>query len=115
MSDGEKFGFKFAPGVLNILAQAKKDETHEEHTVYMQGDLYQMASQVTFLKNHGLDVKFNNVYPCVKESEKEEAFQLIWKYKCNGWWNYEAQFVELGICTKKEFKEILSKWCDDHE
>ncbi len=113
MNDGEKIGFSFAPGVINILGRAKKNERHDEHTVYLDGDLCQMAAQATFLKNHGIDVQFNNVYPCVKESEKQEIFEFIWKYKCNGWWNYSEQYEVLGIATKEEFKQILSKWCDD--
>jgi hypothetical protein len=109
----EEIGFSIAPGVINILGQAKKNERHDEHTVYLDGDLCQMAAQATFLKNHGIDVEFNNVYPCVKESEKEEAFQLIWKFKCNGWWNYRDEFAELNICTKEEFKKTLTGWCDN--
>ncbi len=116
MNDGDmKIGFTVAPGVISILGQAKKNEQHDEHTVYLDGDLSQMAAQATFLKNHGIDVQFNNVYPCVKESEKEEPFQLIWKLRCNGWWNYEDQYAELGICTNEEFKQTLSKWCDDQK
>ena len=115
MNDGDYFGFAIAPGVVNILKQAKKDERHDEHTVYLDGDLCQMAAQATFLRNHGIDVEFNNVYPCVKESEKQEAFEFIWKYKCNGWWNYETQYIELNICTKEEFKQTLSEWCDNQK
>lgn len=113
MTNSEKIGFTVAPGVMNILGQAKKNERHDEHTVYLDGDLRQMAAQATFLKNHGIDVEFNNVYPCVKESEKKETFQLIWKFKCDGWWNYMVKYIELGICTKEEFKKTLDKWCDD--
>jgi len=112
MSDNEKIAFGFAPGVLNILATAKRDERHDEHTVYLKGDLCQMAAQATFLKNHGIDVEFNNVYPCVKESEKQDTFELLWKFKCNGWWNYADTYEELNICTKEEFHKTLNNWCE---
>jgi len=110
----ERIKFGFAPGALNMLIQAKKDESHEEYSIYLTGDLCQMAAQSTFLKLHGIDVQFNNVYPCVQECDKQETFQLIWKYRCNGWWHYDEQYAELGICTKEEFKEILNQWCEDH-
>jgi len=112
---GERMRFSVAPGVAGILKQAQKDERHEEHTVYLSGDLCQMAAQATFLRNLGIDIQFNNVYPCVRVCDAEEAFQMIWKYKCNGWWHYSNQYVELGICTEDEFKETLSKWCEDHD
>ena len=115
MNDGERIGFTVAPGVYDILAQAKKNERYEEHTVHLSGDLCQMAAQATFLKDYGIDVEFNNVYPCVRESEKEDAFKLIWKYKCSGWWNYENEYAELGIATKDVFREALRKWCEDQK
>ena len=69
---GERMRFSVAPGVAGIMRQAKKDERHEEHTVHLTGDLCQMAAQSTFLKNLGVDVQFNNVYPCVKECDQQE-------------------------------------------
>lgn len=113
MVDGEKIGFSFAPGVINILEQAKKNERHEKYSVYLDGDLCVMSAQSEFLKTHGVDVQFNNVYPCVRECDKEKTFKLLWEYKCEGWWLYQKQYAELGICTKEEFKETLSKWCDN--
>ncbi len=112
--EGKRIKFGFAPGALDMLKQAKKDERHEEHTVHLTGDLCQMNAQSVFLKSHGIDVQFNNVYPCVKECEKKETFELLWKYKCHGWWHYSSQYVKLGICTDAEFMETLSKWYEAH-
>lgn len=112
--DGEKVSFGFGPGAFDMLVQAKKDERHEEYSVYLDGDLCQMSAQARFLQSFGgIDVKFNNVYPCVRPCDKEQTFKLLWKYKCEGWWNYQDIYEELGICSKEEFKETLTKWCEE--
>jgi hypothetical protein len=113
MNDGERVQFRFGPGAFDMLMQGKKNESHEEYSVYLTGDLCQMSSQARFLKYHGVDFKFNNVYPCVKPCDREKTFKLLWKYKCDGWWNYQAEYAELGICDKEEFMKTLNKWCDD--
>lgn len=111
---GERIEFGFGPGAFDMLVQAKKNECNEEYSVYLNGDLCQMSAQAKFLKSFGgIDVKFNGVYPCVRPCDKEETFKLFWKYKCEGWWNYENEYVELKICTKEEFTTVFHKWCDD--
>ena len=100
-------------GAFGMMEQAIKNESNEKYSVYLAGDLCQMSAQSDFLKAHGIDVKFNNVYPCVKECDKKEVFQLIWHHKCDGWWHYDKQYVELGICTKEEFRRTLTKQCED--
>lgn len=112
---GERVSFGFGPGALDMLVQAKKNESHEEYSIWLTGDLCQMHAQHKFLISHGIDVQFNNVYPYVRECDKEKTFQLIWKYKCDGWWHYDKEYAELGICTKEEFKETLNKWCDEKD
>ena len=86
-----------------------------DYSVFLSGDLSQMANQERFLVEHGIDVSHNNVYPCLKPCDKERAFKLIWKHKCDGWWHYSSQYAKLGICSEDEFKETLSKWCEDRE
>lgn len=110
----DRLSFGFAPGALDMLYQAKRNECNEEYSVYLNGDLYQMSAQARFLKSFGgIDVKFNNVYPCVRPCDKEKTFKLMWKYKCEGWWHYENEYVELKLCTNEEFKTIFNKWYDD--
>lgn len=99
----------FGPGALNMLQQALRDETHKDHSVYLRGDLCQMSAQANFLTSHGVDVKFNNVYPCVKPCDEEKTFKLLWKFKLEGWWHYDNQYIELSICTKEEFEKALHK------
>jgi len=115
MMEEKEIGFSFAPGALDMLIQGKKNESHKEYSVYLTGDLCQMAAQAKFLKYHGVDFKFNNVYPCVKLCDKKKTFKLLWDYKCDGWWNYRDEYAELGICDKEKFKETLEKWCNDRE
>ncbi len=98
--------------VFDMIQQGIKDESNENYSIYLSGDLCQMSAQADFLRSHGVDVEFNNVYPCVKECDKKEVFQLIWHHKCDGWWHYDKQYAELGICTKEKFKETLHNWCD---
>lgn len=109
----EKVRFGFGPGALDMLGQAKKNERHDDYSIYLDGDLCSMSAQKDFLIGHGVSVKFNNVYPCVRECDKERTFQLMWKYKCDGWWLYSKQYLELDICTKEEFKDTLDRWCDN--
>ena len=109
----EKIKFGIAPGTLNMLVQARKNESNKDYSISLTGDLCQMSAQTKFLKEHGVDVKFNNVYPCVRPCDKEKTFLLIWTYKCDGWWNYKEEYEELNICSKEKFKTTLKKWCED--
>ena len=108
----EKIRLTFGPGALGMLAQASLDERNEDYSICLDGDLCQMSAQANFLRSHGIDVKFNNVYPCVRPCDKEKVFKLIWDRKCDGWWHYQKEYAELGICDKEEFKETLNRWCD---
>ena len=101
--------FGFSHGALNMLVQAKKNESHKDYSIYLNGDLCQMSAQEKFLKSHGVDVKFNNVYPCVRTCDEERTFRLMWEYKCDGWWHYDKEYIKFNICSKEEFKETLTK------
>lgn len=95
--------------VYSLLSHAVSKERHDEHTVFLTGDLCQMASQGNFLRSHGIDVQYNDVYPCVMPCDRERTFKLIWEYGCDGWWHYLDIFVELGLCTKEKFMDRLKK------
>jgi hypothetical protein len=110
---GERVSFGFGPGALDMLSQANKNECHKEYSIYLDGDLCQMSAQAKFLKNHGVDVQFNGVYACVRPCDKERTLKLIWEYQHDGWWLYQKEYTELGICDKEEFMKTLNKWCDD--
>ncbi len=99
-------------GVLGMLKQAIKNESHEDYSVYLTGDLSQMSAQAEFLRSHDIKVKFNNVYPCVKPSDEEKVFQLIWKHKCDGWHHYIKQYEKFDICTQEQFSNVLNAQCD---
>jgi len=81
------------------------------HTFYLSGDLSQMSAQGRFLRGRGFSVEQNNVYPCVTPEDKQAALQAIWDARCDGWWHYQREYVELGICTAEEFKEALDIRC----
>lgn len=105
-----KFGF--GPGAEEMLVQAKRNERNEDYSIFLDGDLCQMHAQSEFLRGHGISVKFNNVYPCVKPCDEEKVFRLIWKYKCEGWHHYIKQYEKFGICTKELFSSVLDKQCE---
>ena len=75
----------------------------------MDGDLCQMANQRRFLNERGISTAQNNVYPCLKNDDIEKAMRLIWEQRCDGWWHYEDQYVEYGICTKEQYLERLKR------
>ena len=109
----ERIGFSIGEGVFDMLSQAKKNESNESYSIHLDGDLCQMSAQHKFLKSRGVDVQFNNVYPCVRPCDKEITFKLIWEYRCDGWWLYQKKYAELDICDKEEFMKTLSSWCDN--
>lgn len=75
---------------------------------YFKGDLCQMASQASLLRNYGFCIIMSNVYPTVKtEEEYIKAINLIYTMKCEGWWHYKDRLIENGICTKYEYWKNL--------
>ena len=99
-------------GAFDMIARGIANESNEEYSVYLKGDLCQMDAQHKFLTRWGISVKFNNVYPCVRECDKEKTFKLLWEKRCDGWWHYDAQYVALGICTPDEFSAALTRQCE---
>jgi len=93
--------------MYNLLSDL--DSRNAEYSFFLDGDLCQMASQRSFLNNHGVITKQNNIYPCVKECDREKALRLIWENRVEGWWHYEESYVKFNICTKEEFRTRLSR------
>lgn len=77
----------------------------EKFSFFLQGDLNQMAAQRIFLASREIPTQQQNVYPCLKPSDVRKALALIYMFKTAGWWHYQTQYVELGICTVEEFKK----------
>ena len=105
-------GFTMSGGVFSLLSSAANDprgERNQEYAFLLSGDLCQMSTQEDFLRAQGFDVARRNVYPALKSEDVERALRLIWERRCDGWWNYEHKYVELGICTKEEYDEALGR------
>lgn len=92
----------------NLLHSAINNETNEEFTFFLDGDLSQMSSQKSVLNRNGIITKQNNVYPCLKEKDIPKAMEIIWNSRVEGWWHYKELYVKHNICTAKEFDERLS-------
>lgn len=105
----------FGPGALDMLLIAKQNQSNDDYSVYLEGDLCQMSAQKNFLMRHGISVKHNGVYPCVKPCDKKKVFQLLWDYKADGWWHYDVHYYKLEICTREEFRKALDRQCEKSE
>ena len=81
----------------------------DEFTFYLDGDLCQMSNQRWFLSECGVEVRQNNVYPCLRQKDVPRALTLIWQRKCDGWWHYKEKYVQYGICTEEEFYNRLKQ------
>jgi len=69
----------------------------------LNGDLGQMCRQKSALRMAGFIVGQTDIYPTVEESDVERALLFIYINKIDGWWNYESDFINHGICTKEQF------------
>ena len=49
------------------------------------------------------------MYLLLKEEDIENALDLIWTNKVEGWWHYMDKFAELDICTKEESGDALTR------
>jgi len=109
MKDKE-LGFSMKPGVGGLIDKAlNSSEADKEHNFSMRGDLSQMSAQATFLERNKVSVQYSNVYPMIRSCDVKHALQLIWNSKCEGYHHYDKEYMELGICTKEEFDEYLTK------
>lgn len=98
--------------IYDLIANACRDKdgnNYKDYSVHLTGDLCQMSAQHDFLRNHGISVRLSNVYPCIRPCDEKRVFELIWLYKCEGWWHYMDQYVRLGICTEQQFKDYLHR------
>lgn len=100
-----------APRVASLLAAGIADARNKDYTFHLiGGDLQQMSTQESFLRARGLDVRRNNVYPCVKTKEDYvRALRLFWESKIPGWWNYRTEFLRHKICTEAEYMTEAAK------
>jgi len=99
-------------GIFNLIQSgANNNEAPEEFTFSLSGDLCQMSAQKNVLLNSGIAVGQNNVYPVIKEADKERSFQIIWDTKTDGWWHYEEYYIKFDICSKDEFRKELKLAC----
>jgi len=104
--------FSMSDGVFGLLGcAADKATASKEYTFYLSGDLSQMSSQKSFLRNHGFDVSQSDVYPVLKEEDVPQALGLIYKYRIEGWWHYKERYVKHSICTAAEFDTALEIQC----
>lgn len=97
-------------GIIDLVQAATNKETNPEYDFFLQGDLGRLAEQKSQLIIWGFDVQQNDCYPCLKKSDAKRALELILNFRISGWWQYENNYIELGICTKKEFDYNLESW-----
>jgi len=75
----------------------------------LDGDLNQLFEQKDLLKCNGIETVQMGVYPCVADEDVPKALWIIWENRCPGWWHYQEDYIEHGICTSVEFRERLMK------
>jgi hypothetical protein len=93
---------------LRCSAAAKREDKGIQFC--LRGDLCQMWTQEQFLLSKGMAVGRLNAYPGFKtQEEKQKAIALIWESRIEGWWNYEKELVEAGICTQERFDGALGR------
>jgi len=99
-------------GVGELMSAAASGRNDSGYSYYLSGDLCQMSKQKEFLSSHGMTLGQKDVYPVLEtEDDFKEALALLWKYRVAGWWNYQKQMVEYGICTKDEHRAALDVEC----
>jgi len=104
MENNKGFKLTVSEGVLDSLYAAASDaKSPPEFTFFLSGDLIQMSIQKSFLQSHGFTVGQTNVYPILKEEDVTRALTLILESKCEGWWNYDDEYIKRKICTKKQW------------
>jgi len=90
--------------LVHLFAHANKRNDEIKYTL-SGGDLSTLARHASFLKEHGFDVGFNDIYPGFKtREEKERALRLLYEHRIDGWMCYKTDLIEYGICTAEEFE-----------
>lgn len=76
---------------------------------HLNGDLNQMATQMSELSRYGIRVKVDGGIPFIEDAEYKRALSIIWVGGISGWWNYKKEFIQHDICAEKEFMERLRR------
>jgi hypothetical protein len=79
--------------------------------LWLKGDLLQMSSQDTHLIFQGIPTRRVDVYPVVNAENRNRALYILWTDSVDGWWLYEEEFIELGLCTHEEYVIKLRRQC----
>ncbi len=96
--------------IKDLLESAvNKDKANSTFTFFLNGDLNQMSIQKRYLNQQGIDSQQTDVYPVIKEADVEKALKLFYENKVEGWWNYERDYVNRGICTQEQYNEKLGR------
>lgn len=78
-----------------------------------QGDLKQLSAQRRHLEMCNFKIESIDVFSAVStEAEKIQAIRSFYNHCVDGWWNYQEELIQYGICTKEEFLQKLRKGRD---
>lgn len=105
------FGWSVAPGTLAALSN--RDDDRAYYT--FDGDLGQMGTMETFLRERGFSVVKSGVYPGFPESQEDQyirALRAIFECRVDGWWGQKQDLIKHGICTQAEYREALRLQCE---
>jgi hypothetical protein len=73
-----------------------------------QGDLKQLSAQRRHLEICGFEIESIDVFSAVStEAEKIQAIRSFYNLSVDGWWNYQDELIQYGICTQEEFLQKL--------
>jgi len=79
--------------------------------VFSEGNILQLCAQQDLFEMMGLNFKVENLYFPVFEIKGEciKALEILFekRIKDTGWWFYEKDFIDFGICTQEEFDDAM--------
>ncbi len=75
--------------------------------LYLRGDLHQMSVQVIALAKIGMKIFQVDMTPQIEPEDIPKALRYLMKEEVEGWWNYEEELIEHGICDKGQFDRAL--------
>jgi hypothetical protein len=102
--------FSIAPGVLDLIGAAIGKRSDSGFSFTLSGDLAGMGAQKEFLLSQGFEVGQLDCYPALRtEGDFTRAIKAIFEKRIEGWWNYERDLVDRGVCTRDEYLTALSK------
>lgn len=85
-----------------------------KNSLTIRGDLNQMFAQLRYLSEYGFKLKRSGVYGIINNEDIEKALRTLFLYSVDGWWHYEKEYIELGICTKEVFLKKLRLQIEGH-